>query len=232
MTKQTNSHAPADPLQTEEQAKPQIPGTAITPEKAASAPSCWGILWIFAKISAATFGGGYTVLPLMQHELVDKRRWLSDQELTDIYALVQCQPGLIMINNAVMVTAPRFGKLAGICAALGVMLPPLLVVMLISSLLSNFADLPAVQHALAGVRVAVAALVVNTAWRMIKTGVKDLLSALIFLLALVILSFDLVNPIFIILGAALVGLLSGVIRKKRLHAAGNEAGQEKGGKEA
>lgn len=180
------------------------------------------IFWIFAKISAATFGGGYTVLPLMQHELVDRRKWLSDEELADIYALVQCQPGLIMINSAVMICTPRFGKWAGVCAAIGVTLPPLLVVLLISSLLTRFAHLEAVQHALAGVRVAVAALVVNTAWRLIKTGVKNPFSVLLFLLSLVILFLDLVNPIFIILGAALLGLAYSLLTKKQKKGGGGK----------
>lgn len=173
------------------------------------------ILWIFAKISAATFGGGYTVLPLMQHELVDKRGWLTDTELTDIYALVQCQPGLIMVNCAVLITAPRFGKVAAVFAALGVMLPPLLVVLLISSLLTNFAHLPAVQHALAGVRVAVAALVVHTTWRMIRTGVKNWTAAVLFGISLVVLFLDWVNPILIILGAAAIGAILGILRKPK-----------------
>lgn len=163
------------------------------------------------------------MLPLMQHELVDKRIWLTDQELTDIYALVQCQPGLIMINCAVLIAAPRFGKLAGVCAALGVVLPPLLVVLLISSLLNNFAHLPIIQHALAGIRVTVAALVVNTAWRMIKTGVKDCSSLLLFLIALVLLFLDWINPIFIILGAALAGILLGFRRDRKQKTKGGEA---------
>ncbi|MDO4731897.1 MAG: chromate transporter [Bacillota bacterium] len=177
------------------------------------------ILWIFARISAASFGGGYTVLPLMQHELVDQRGWLTDQELADIYALVQCQPGLIMINCAVLITVPRFGKAAGICAALGVMLPPLLVVLLVSSLLNNFAHLPAVQHALAGIRVSVAAMVVHTAWRMIKSGVRGWSSLLLFFLSLLLLFLDLVNPIFIILGSALCGILLGLRKQKGQNAA-------------
>ena len=181
------------------------------------------ILGIFARISASSFGGGYTVLPLMQHELVDQRGWLTDQELTDIYALVQCQPGLIMINCAVLITVPRFGKLAGVFAALGVVLPPLFVVLLISSLLSNFSHLPIVQHALAGIRVSVTALVVNTAWRMIKSGVKDWFSLLLFLIALILLFLDCVNPIFIILGAALAGILLGSRREGQQK---NEGGKE------
>ncbi len=180
------------------------------------------ILWLFARISAAPFGGGYTVLPMMQHELVDKAHWLTDRELTDIYALVQCQPGLIMINCAVLITAPRFGKWAAVCAALGVMLPPLLVVLLISSLLTNFSHLPLVQHALAGVRVAVAALVVHTAWRMIKSGVKGWFGWLVFAAALVVLFFDCVNPIFIILGAALLGLVSTGLHRPKVPDGGGE----------
>ena len=69
------------------------------------------IFWIFFRISLCSFGGGYTVLPLFQKELAENRGWIKEKELTDLYALAQCMPGLILINMAVLVICPWFSTL-------------------------------------------------------------------------------------------------------------------------
>lgn len=180
-----------------------------------SRTNLWDIFLVFLRISLCSFGGGYTVLPLMQKELVDKRRWLAETELTDDYALAQCMPGLIILNTAILVVRPRFGKLAAVVAVLGIIIPPLFIVMLIAALLTGFADLPVVQHALAGVRAAVAALILWSAWRLIKSGVKNKGHFVIFLAALIAVFFDLVGVIPVILLAMAAGLLLGLIRYRR-----------------
>lgn len=173
------------------------------------------IYLIFCRISAMAFGGGYTVLPLLQKELVDNRGWLDETELADNYALAQCLPGLIIINMTVLTVRPRLGRGAALAACLGVLTPPLLLVLLIAALLHNYAALPLVQQALAGIRCAVAALVVWSAWRLIKAGVKDIATALIFLIAAVLLFLDWADPILIIVAAALVGMGWGRLKQRR-----------------
>ena len=172
------------------------------------------IFFIFAKIGATTFGGGYSALPVMQHELVDRQGFLSEEELTDYYALAQCLPGLIFINCAVLIMRPRRGLGAAWAAALGIAFPSLLIILLIASLLYRFMDLPIVIHAFNGIRVAVAATVLHSAWRLVKSGVTDWLSALIFLAALILLLVG-VNPIPIILGTAVVALITRMVRSKK-----------------
>lgn len=175
------------------------------------------IFLLFAKMGASTFGGGYAALPVMQHEMVDKQGWLSEQELTDCYALAQCQPGLIYINTAVLAIRPRLGPAAAAAATLGIAAPSFIIILLIAALLFNYAELPLVQQALAGVRVAVAATVVHSAWRLIKSGVRDWLSALIALAALALLLLK-VNPIPIILGAAALALGQSLWRQRKAKA--------------
>jgi len=170
---------------------------------------------LFCRVSAVAFGGGYTVLPLLQKELVDGRGWLTEAELSDCYALAQCLPGLIVINMAVLVVRPRLGRAAAWSACLGVLLPPLLIVLLIAALLGNFVHLPVVQHALAGIRCAVAALVVWSAYRLIRSGVRDWPAAGLFMAALALLLFDWLSPALIILAAAGAGLLLGRLRERR-----------------
>jgi len=173
------------------------------------------VFLIFCRVSTTAFGGGYTVLPLLQKELVDQRGWLTEAELADDYALAQCLPGLIITNMAVLIVRPRLGRTACFAACLGVLLSSLLIILLIAVLLGNFAHLPMVQHALAGIRCAVAALVVWTAWRLVKSGVRDLAAACLFVAALVLLLLDWLSPILIILGAAVAGLLLGRWRERR-----------------
>lgn len=168
------------------------------------------IFFIFARIGASTFGGGYSALPVMQHEMVDKQGWLTEEELTDNYALAQCLPGLIFINCAVLSIRPRLGRRAAWAASLGVAFPSLIIILLIASLLYRFIDLPLIAHAFAGIRVAVAATVVHSAWRLVKNGVRDWLTGLICLAALILLLLK-VNPILIILGAAAAALLQSLL---------------------
>ena len=169
---------------------------------------------MFCRISASAFGGGYTVLPIFQKELIDNRAWVSDKELSDYYALAQCQPGLILVNTAVLIITPRFGAVASVVACVGILLPPLTIILVITLLLNNFSHLPLIQHAMAGIRVAVAALMVLTSWRLIRSGVKNIISVVIFLTSLVLSILGLINPIFIIIAAALSGIIIGVIKKK------------------
>lgn len=167
---------------------------------------------MFAKIGVSTFGGGYSALPVMQHELVDKQGLLSEEELTDIYALAQCLPGLIFINCAVLSVRPRKGPAAAWAAAFGIIAPSFLIIVLIAMALYRFTDLPAVGHALGGIRVAVAATVLHSAWRLVKSGVTDVLTGLICLAALVLLLLDL-SPIPIILGGAALSLAGRALKK-------------------
>ena len=172
------------------------------------------IFTVFARIGVSTFGGGYSALPVMQHEMVDKEGWLREEELTDIYALAQCMPGLIFLNCAVLSMRPRKGRAAAWAASAGVVTPSFLIILLIAALLYRFMDLPAVAHAMAGVRIAVAATVLHSAWRLAKGGVKDPLTALVFAAALVLLLLK-VDAIPIILGGAAVALIQWYVKKRR-----------------
>lgn len=172
----------------------------------------WQLFVLFMKIGVSTFGGGYAILPILQHELIDKRGWLSEAELTDAYAIAQCEPGLIFINTTVLIVRPRFGRLAATVASFGVVTPSILILLVIAAVLYQYAHLPLVQHAFAGIRVAVAATVVHSAWRLLRNGVKDIASGLLCAGAFALLLLDVVNPILIIVAAALAGLAIQTIR--------------------
>jgi len=160
----------------------------------------------FSRIGLFTFGGGYAMLPLMQRELVEKNRWVNDEELTDYYAMSQCLPGAIAINLAAFVGFKCRGRAGAAVAVCGVVLPSFFIVLLIAIFLQSFAGQPVMQHAFAGIRVAVGVLIVNAVVRLWKSGVADKLSLLICAAAFFILVFARVSPVFIVLSAAAAGL--------------------------
>ena len=130
------------------------------------------LVWSFFKVGILTFGGGYAMLPMLQREIVERRGWATEEELLDYYAIGQCTPGVIAVNTATFIGSRKKGVLGGFLATLGVILPSLLIITAIAALLTSFAEIPAVQHALAGIRVAVVVLVGFSVWKLMTSGVK------------------------------------------------------------
>lgn len=138
----------------------------------------------FAKMGAITFGGGYAMLPILQREVVEKKKWATDEELTDYFAIGQCTPGVIAVNTATFIGHKYRGKLGGVIATLGVVFPSIVIITIIAAFISNFAEIPWVQHALAGVNACVVALIASSVLKLGKTTLKNRPSAVIFLIVL------------------------------------------------
>ena len=165
------------------------------------------IFLTFARVGAFTFGGGYAMLPILQREVVEKRRWVDEAEVMNYYAVSQCLPGLIAVNTAIFIGNKVKRSRGGFTAALGVVFPSLVIITLIAAFISGFADLPLVQNAFAGIRACVFVLILNAILKLRKGAVTDLFSlaicAVIFLLSVLT---DL-NPILFIVAAGLAGAL-------------------------
>lgn len=169
----------------------------------------------FAKVGALTFGGGYTMLPILQRETVARQRWATDSDITDYYALSQCSPGLIAVNMSVYIGYPLRGLPGAIVAALGVITPSVLVILLLASLLQSFAHVTLVGHAFAAIRAAVAVLVLQSVYALYKNGVVDKPTLAIFGAALLIGLFNIVTPVLVIVAAAVLGMAVQSARKHR-----------------
>jgi len=143
----------------------------------------------FARIGGLTFGGGYAMLPILQREVVEKKGWATDEELTDYFAIGQCTPGIIAVNTATFIGQKLKGIPAGVLASLGVVFPSIVIIMILAAFIQNFAHLPAVIHAFAGVRACICALVLSSVIKLGKSALKDLPAVLIyiFILALAVL---------------------------------------------
>lgn len=170
----------------------------------------WDLFITFFKIGICTFGGGYAMLPMIQREIVDKKKWCTEEEVLDYYAIGQCTPGVIAVNTATFVGHKYKGILGGIVATCGVVLPSLLIIIAIAACLSSFADYPAVQHALAGIRVAVAVLVLRTILTLFKKNIRTVFAGIVFLIALLLSLLLQVSSMYIVIGAIVLGILFGV----------------------
>ena len=138
----------------------------------------------FAKVGVCTFGGGYAMLPILQREVVEKKGWATDEELTDYFAVGQCTPGIIAVNTATFIGYKHRGIPGGVLTTLGVVFPSLVIITAIAAFLSNFADIPVVQHALAGINAAVVALIAASVLKLGKSTLKNGAAIAIFLCVL------------------------------------------------
>ena len=88
----------------------------------------WELFVSFFKVGLLTFGGGYAMLPMLQREVVEKRGWITEEQILDCYAIGQCTPGVIAVNTATYVGMLQAGPLGAACATLGVIFPSLLII--------------------------------------------------------------------------------------------------------
>ena len=161
----------------------------------------------FFRIGAFTFGGGYAMLPMLQREIVDKKNWASEEDLLDYFAVGQCTPGVIAVNTATFVGYKKAGVPGGIMATLGVVSPSLVIITVIAAVLSNFADIPAVRNAFAGIRVAVCVLIINSVAKLLKKSVVDKLTAAVYIaVALGAIFLKNISPVVFVVLAGLVGI--------------------------
>ena len=116
----------------------------------------------FAQIGVCTFGGGYAMLPILQREVVEKRGWATEDELMDYYAIGQCTPGVIAVNTSTFIGYRLRGVPGAITATAGMVFPSLVIITIIAAFIQQFAHLAVVQHAFAGIRIAVCALVLQS----------------------------------------------------------------------
>lgn len=173
------------------------------------------LFWTFCKIGALTFGGGYAMLPIIQREIVENKKWSTDKEILDYYAVGQCTPGVIAVNTATFIGYKLRGITGGIIATIGVVFPSLIIILTIASFLQNFADMAIVQSAFAGIRVAVVALIITTVIKLLKSSIKDYLGVIIAILAFIISAFLGLSPVYVVIAAGLTGFIFKYIRGEK-----------------
>ena len=186
------------------------------------------LYWTFVKIGCVTFGGGYAMLPILERELVDKRQWTTMDDLRDYFSIGQCTPGIIALNVSTFIGEKRSGVKGALAATVGFLTGPIIIILAIAMFLQNFATLPVVQHAFAGIRVCVCVLILQAVLRLWKKSVVDpfTLGLYIAVFALNLLSGFL--PVKI--PAAILVILSGcagILAANRKNRAAGKEGESK-----
>ena len=169
----------------------------------------------FFRIGAFTFGGGYAMIPLIQHEAVEKRKWVTDEDILDIVAIAESTPGPIAINSATFVGYRAAGFLGSVCATLGVVLPSFVLILLLSFVLAQFQQVQAVQYAFIGIRAGVLALLLKALWTMYTKSPKGWVAYVVMGAALILTAVLSINVIFVIIGCAVFGIVTSAIMERR-----------------
>lgn len=169
----------------------------------------------FLKIGAFTFGGGYAMIPLIQKEVVDRQKWISDQDILEIVAIAESTPGPIAINAATFVGYRTAGFAGAFLATLGVVLGSFFIILGISFVLRQFQELKPVQYAFEGIRAGVLALIAKACYSMYKQCPRSGIAYGIMVAALVCVAFFQVNVLLVIAGCAGVGLISSILAERR-----------------
>lgn len=167
----------------------------------------WELFLVFFKIGAFTFGGGYAMVPLIKNEVVGKRKWLNDSEFMDMLALAQSAPGPISLNTALFVGNKRMGFKGSLFSAFGIILPSFIVILVIAIFFTQFKGNPVVERIFKGIRPAVVALIAAPLLQLGKSADIHLKNIWIPISAALLVWLLGVSPIYIILGAIILGIV-------------------------
>ena len=166
----------------------------------------------FFKIGLFTFGGGMSMLPMLQRELVESKKWLTEEEILNYFAIGQCTPGIIAVNVATFCGYKRAGLSGAIVSTIGIVCPSWIVITLIAGSISRFSDIIWIQRAMKGVYVAVAALLARAVFTFGKKIITDFVTAGIAVGAFLAMSVWNVSGILIVLAAGIIGFCAQIIR--------------------
>lgn len=175
------------------------------------------LFWSTLTLSAFTFGGGYVIISLMKTKFVDQLQWLSEEEMLDMTAIAQSAPGAIAVNGAIVVGYRLAGIPGVLISVLGAVLPPMIILSLVSLFYQAFISNPVIAALLKGMESGIGAVIASVVWDM-GAGVvrqKSVFSALILVGSFLACTVFQVNVVFIILAAAGLGAARTLWMQKR-----------------
>lgn len=175
----------------------------------------WALFCIFFKIGAFTFGGGYAMIPLISREVVDNKKWITNDDILDIIAIAESTPGPIAINSATFVGYKVAGFFGAMLSTLGVVLPSFVIITVISYVLEQFQHIQAVQFAFVGIRAGVLALIIKALLSMYKQCPKGKVSYIVMGLSFIAAGIFDINVLLVLIACAIIGLVSYTLAKRR-----------------
>ena len=173
------------------------------------------LFWTYLKIGTFTLGGGYAMLPLVQKEVVERKRWIDEEEFLNMIALAQAAPGLIAVNSAVFIGWRVYGWRGVIATVLGAVLPSFLIILAIAMVFQDFKDQPAVETVFKGVRPAVVALIAAPLCRMAKNAQIGWSTALVPIAGALVIWKGGLSPVWVILITVVATLAYTWLKERR-----------------
>ncbi len=173
------------------------------------------LFWTYLKIGTFTLGGGYAMLPLVQKEVVERKRWIDEEEFLNMIALAQAAPGLIAVNSAVFIGWRVYGWRGVIATVLGAVLPSFLIILAIAMVFQDFKDQPAVETVFKGVRPAVVALIAAPLCRMAKNAKIGWSTALVPIAGALVIWKGGLSPVWVILITVVATLAYTWLKERR-----------------
>ncbi len=174
----------------------------------------YSIFKTFFKVGTLLLGGGYVILPLLTTELVEKKKWLTSDELCEFYAISASLPGIIAANTAIFTGRKLLGTKGAIAATVGIILPAFLAIVLLASILHEIVDKPSVQHIFWGVGIGVITLLFLAVKEMWFKSIVDKFTAFVYAICLLLALSRKVPLALIIIGAVIMGIVSPIIEDK------------------
>ncbi len=169
----------------------------------------WTSFKTFFKIGAFTIGGGYAMIPIIEEEVVNKNKWVSHEEMLDLIAVAQTCPGVFAINISTFIGYKLRKKRGALCTSLGTALPSFLIILFIALFFHRFMDVPWIAAMFRGIRPAVVALIAAPTFNLAKRANIGLYNCWIPIAAALLIWALGVNPIYIIIAAAVGGYIYG-----------------------
>ena len=174
---------------------------------------------IFFKLGLFTFGGGYAMIPTIKEIIIEKKKWITEDELLDIIAISESTPGPIAVNLATYIGYTKKGVLGSVISTLGVTLPSLIIIYLISLFFKQFMEFTYVLYAFKGIKCVVAVLIIFAGIDMLKKIKKSIFNyvvfVIIFLLMILFELFGGISSIFLILIGGIIGIMITAFSKRK-----------------
>lgn len=171
------------------------------------------IFWTFLKIGPVTFGGGYAMIPVIEREVVSRRKWLETTDVGDIFAVAQSVPGAAAINSATFIGYRLAGVGGAVAAMAGILLPTFLVMTGLSLIYMSIRDNPLVAAAFESIRATIVALICYAAIKIGRTAVLDKTTLVLATVTVIVLFVTPIHPVLVLAGGGAAGIGAFYVRR-------------------
>ncbi|MDY0294203.1 MAG: chromate transporter [Acholeplasmataceae bacterium] len=173
------------------------------------------LFWEFFKIGAVTFGGGLAMMPIMRREVVETKGWVTDDDIIKILVISESTPGVFAVNAATFIGYKIAGFMGALVATLGVVIPSLITISIISFFILQFKELTLVSYAFYGIQAAVALLIFKAAIKLSKKIHFNAFSWIILIASILFATFTKISVLYLLLVGAILGIVYGMISQMK-----------------